>query len=86
MLMALEYFSSPREQRDLINRSKEQDNPLVIEITGGGGFDRIEERQTSVFASLFYEHIDTNYKALADPDIPFGYTVWIHKDKISPQP
>ncbi len=84
MLMAPGYFSSNEEQQNLINVLKEQGDPMVIEITGGGGFDRIEERQTRVFASLFYEHIDANYRALEDPDIPWGYTFWMHKDKVSP--
>jgi hypothetical protein len=86
MFMAPGYFSSDREQRNLIKKLKEQNNPMIIEITGGGGFDFIEERRTRVFASLFYEHIDSNYKVLSDPDIPLGHTFWMHKDKMSPQP
>jgi hypothetical protein len=86
MLMAPGYFSSHREQRNLIEIMKEQDNPMIIELTGGGGFDQVEERRTRVFASLFYEHIDSNYKVVSDPDIPIGYTLWMHTDKMPPQP
>jgi len=79
MMMAPGYFSDDADQRLMVQTMKNQNNPLIVEQAGGGGYDNLPSRKTRAYEQIFYQYVDTNYEKVTDDSLPPGTEAFIHR-------